>query len=66
MAKDSGIRIRVEGQLRRLFVETCRQNGQKASDVLRDFMKEYVEFDARARQGVLFNSNDYRADENNT
>ena len=41
--KDAGIRIRVSKQLRQAFVEVCRAQRMGASEVLREFMKGYVE-----------------------
>lgn len=42
MAKDAGLRIRVEHSLREQFVETCRLQDKPAAQVLREFMREYV------------------------
>lgn len=41
--KDSGMRIRVEKELRDAFVQACRAQDRRASDVLRDFMRVYTE-----------------------
>ena len=41
--KDSGMRIRVEKELRDAFVKTCRDQDRVASDVLRDFMRMFVD-----------------------
>lgn len=41
--KDAGIRIRVEKELRASFVAACQAESRQASDVLRDFMQNYVE-----------------------
>lgn len=43
LLKDSGMRIRVEKDLRDAFVQTCRAHNRAASDVLRDFMRTYME-----------------------
>lgn len=40
--KDSGLRIRVERELRERFVETCRVQDRPAAQVIREFMKQYV------------------------
>jgi hypothetical protein len=40
--KDSGLRIRVERELREKFIETCREQDRPAAQVLREFMKQYV------------------------
>ncbi len=41
--KDSGMRIRVERDLREAFVRTCRAQNRAAADVLREFMQTCVE-----------------------
>jgi predicted DNA-binding protein len=41
--KDSGLRIRVERQLREKFLELCREQDRPASQVLREFMRQYIE-----------------------
>lgn len=43
MIKDSGMRIRVEKDLRDAFVQACRAQDRAASDVLRDFMRAFTE-----------------------
>lgn len=41
--KDSGMRIRVEKDLREAFVRACRAQNRPAADVLRDFMRAFTE-----------------------
>lgn len=41
--KDSGLRIRVERELREKFLELCREQDRPASQVLREFMRDYIE-----------------------
>jgi hypothetical protein len=41
--KDAGMRIRVEPELREKFVNLCRDNDVPAAQVLRSFMREYVQ-----------------------
>lgn len=41
--KDSGMRIRVEKDLREAFVQACRAQDRAAADVLRDFMRAFTE-----------------------
>lgn len=41
--KDSGLRIRVERQLRQKFLDLCREQDKPASQVIREFMRTYVE-----------------------
>jgi hypothetical protein len=42
MTKDSGLRIRVERELRDQFLEACRQQDRPAAQVLREFMRQHV------------------------
>ena len=41
-AKDAGLRIRVERQLRERFLKICRRQDTPAAHVLRAFMRKYV------------------------
>ena len=41
--KDSGLRIRVERDLRERFLEVCRQRDRPAAQVLREFMRQYID-----------------------
>jgi hypothetical protein len=41
--KDSGLRIRVERELREQFLELCREQDRPASQVLREYMREYIQ-----------------------
>jgi hypothetical protein len=52
-AKDSGMRIRVEKELREAFVQACRAQSMVASGVLRDFMRAFTEKQQRG-QADLF------------
>jgi hypothetical protein len=54
LAKDTGIRVRVEKELRQAFVEACRGQGLAASGVLRDFMHTYAERHQNGLQRDLF------------
>lgn len=40
--KDSGLRVRVEKALRDEFLEVCRSQDRAASQVVRDFMRDYI------------------------
>ena len=40
--KNAGLRIRVEPDLRRRFVNLCRSQDRPAAQVLRDFMRRYI------------------------
>lgn len=52
LLKDSGMRIRVEKELRDAFVQACRAQERSAADVLRDFMRAFTE--KQQGQAVLF------------
>lgn len=41
--KDVGLRIRVQRDLREHFLEVCRAQDKPAAQVLREFMRDYVE-----------------------
>jgi len=41
--KDAGMRIRVEPELRDKFINLCRDNDVPAAQVLRSFMREYIQ-----------------------
>ncbi|MEN8136204.1 MAG: hypothetical protein ABFS18_11815 [Thermodesulfobacteriota bacterium] len=54
MIKSSALRIRIEPSLHKEFIETCKMQDLKASQVLREFMKHYVERNAGGKQTQLF------------
>jgi len=39
---DSGFRIRVDDELRKEFIETCRSQDRPAAQVLRHFMRTFI------------------------
>ena len=41
--KDVGLRIRVQRDLREQFLEACRAQDKPAAQVLREFMRAYVD-----------------------
>ena len=41
--KDVGLRIRIQKELREQFLEACRAQDKPAAQVLREFMREFVE-----------------------
>jgi|GEM_PF-3324274 len=41
--KDVGLRIRVQRELREQFLEACKAQDKPAAQVLREFMRKYVE-----------------------
>ena len=43
MMKDAGLRIRIEKELREMFLQTCRQQDRPAAQVLRKFMLEHID-----------------------
>lgn len=50
--KDAGFRIRVERGLRAEFLEACRAADRPAAQVLRDFMRQYVEAHKAANRTI--------------
>jgi hypothetical protein len=54
MSKDVGLRIRIDERLRRNFVNLCRQQDRTAAQVLREFMRAYVEENLTTAQYSLF------------
>jgi len=41
--KDVGLRIRVQRELREEFLEACRAEDKPAAQVLREFMRAYID-----------------------
>jgi hypothetical protein len=52
--KDTGLRIRIEKELREEFLKACSANDQPAAQVLRQFMRDYVKNHQLSRQRSLF------------
>jgi hypothetical protein len=52
--KESGLRIRVESQLREEFVQVCKKDDLTAAQVLRAFMRSYIDRRLRGEQTELF------------
>ena len=52
--KTVGLRIRLEPELRRAFVEACREADLSAAHVLRLFMRDYVDQSIAGKQRSLF------------
>jgi hypothetical protein len=48
MTKDCGLRIRVQRDLRDKFLEVCRTQDKPAAQVIREFMRDYVEHHGRS------------------
>jgi antitoxin component of RelBE/YafQ-DinJ toxin-antitoxin module len=51
--KDSGMRVRIERDLREAFVNACQAQGLGASEVLRDFMRSFAAKHS-SEQAILF------------
>jgi hypothetical protein len=49
--KDSGFRIRVQRELREQFLAACKAQDKPAAQVLREFMRDFVE--AHPAQSLL-------------
>jgi hypothetical protein len=54
--KDVGLRLRVERDLRENFLEVCRLEGKAAAQVLREYMRSYVQSNKAAAQQELFST----------
>lgn len=52
--KESGLRIRVENQLREEFLRACKKDDLTAAQVLRAFMRSYVDRQRHGEQSDLF------------
>ena len=54
--KDAGLRIRVQRDLRNKFLEVCRAQDKPASQVIREFVRNYVGLHEQALDdGALIN-----------
>jgi hypothetical protein len=47
--KDAGMRIRVEPELREEFVDICKQKDVPAAQVIRTFMREFIQTNAASK-----------------
>ena len=47
--KDVGMRIRVEPELREEFVDICKQKDVPAAQVIRTFMREFIQTNAAVK-----------------
>ncbi|UJB63268.1 plasmid-related protein [Acidovorax sp. YS12] len=54
--KDSGMRIRVEKDLREAFIRACRSQDRAAADVLRDFMRAFTGQQAQGQADLFIAS----------
>ena len=66
MSKDAALRIRVERELHDRFLRTCKQRDLTASQVLRDYMRGFVEIHGAGLQHELkLDTADIRAGQRN-
>ncbi len=54
MAKSSNYRIRVEPELHQEFLDVCKSEDRPAAQVIREFMRAYVEKNHSMKQTELF------------
>ena len=55
MNKTSALRIRIEPNLHYQFLDICKNQDRPASQVIRNFMKQYVQMYGGGQQLELFN-----------
>ena len=55
MKKTSALQIRIDPNLHHHFLEVCKAQDRPASQVIRDFMRQYVEMNGGGLQLELFN-----------
>jgi antitoxin component of RelBE/YafQ-DinJ toxin-antitoxin module len=55
MNKTSALRIRIDPNLHHQFLEICKNQDRPASQVIRDFMRQYVQIHGGGLQLELFN-----------
>lgn len=54
MNKSAGLRVRIEPELHRDFMQACHSQNLKAADVLREYVKQFVEKNGTGQQASLF------------
>ena len=54
MGKTAALRIRIEPELHRRFLDTCKAQDIPASQVLREFMKQYIATHEKSAQLDFF------------
>lgn len=59
--KESGLRIRVDSELREEFVRACKKDDLTAAQVLRAFMRLYIDRQQRGQQTELFSEDELNA-----
>ena len=55
MNKTSALRIRIDPNLHHQFLEVCKAQDRPASQIIRDFMRQYVQMNGGGLQLELFN-----------
>ena len=55
MNKTSALRVRIDPNLHHQFLEICKKQDIPASQVIRDFMRQYVQMHGGGVQLKLFN-----------
>jgi len=55
MKKTSALQIRIDPNLHHQFLEICKAQDRPASQIIRDFMRQYVEMNGGGGQLELFN-----------
>ena len=55
MKKTSALQIRIDPNLHHQFLEVCKAQDRPAAQVLRDFMRQYVQMNGGGLQLELFN-----------
>ena len=55
MNKTSALRIRIDPNLHHQFLEICKAQDRPASQIIRDFMRQYVQMNGGGLQLELFN-----------
>lgn len=55
--KDAGLRIRVQRELRESFIEACKAQDKPAAQVLREFMRAYVQRTLKTQSESANNEN---------
>ena len=56
MKKDAGYRIRIDPSLRQAFLDVCKSIDRPAAQIVREFMREFVENHKDTRQTDLFDT----------
>ena len=62
MSKTAALRIRIEPKLHKSFLEACKTYDIPASQVLREFMKQYVSTYEKTTQMDFFQQDQPNAD----